>query len=88
MDGDISSSWPNKKSRFLLTAAILELVENNSTDNNATLDDPLPEGRNFHQVKGIVHTRIISAPAIAPATVRFTRHGSSTITAAAMASSS
>src|ERR1700722_857547 len=37
-----------------LTAAILELVENNSTNNDATLDDLLPEGRDIHQVKGVV----------------------------------
>jgi hypothetical protein len=35
-------------------AAILELVENNSTNNDATLNDLLPEGRNIHQVQCVV----------------------------------
>jgi hypothetical protein len=31
-----------------------ELVENNSTNNDATLDNLLPEGRDIHQVKDVV----------------------------------
>ena len=45
---------PTKEKQVLLTAAILELVENNSTHNNATLDNLLPKGRHIHQVKSIV----------------------------------
>ena len=45
---------PTKEKQVLLTAAILELVENYRTNNNATFNDLLPKGRDIHQVQGIV----------------------------------
>jgi len=43
-----------KEEKVLLTTAILELVENDCTNNNATLDNLLPIGRHIHQVESIV----------------------------------
>src|SRR5580704_6549728 len=46
-----------RKVNVLFTSAVLELVDNDCTNNNATFNNLLPEGRHIHQVKGIVqHT--------------------------------
>src|SRR5271157_5713416 len=53
--GPSEKGVPNKKEeKVLLTTASLELVENDCTNNNATLDNLLPIGRHIHQVESIV----------------------------------
>src|ERR1700719_4410786 len=48
-----SRPWDRNKEKVLLPPAVLELVDNDCTNNNATLDNLLPIGRDIHQIKGI-----------------------------------
>jgi hypothetical protein len=50
----VTAGGSDSNRKLLFIAAILQLVENNSTNNDAALDDLLPEGRDIHQVKGVV----------------------------------
>jgi len=53
LTGALAPEDPNATA-VLLATAVLELVDNDCTNNNATLDNLLPEGRHIHQIKGIV----------------------------------
>ena len=50
----VTWAWDRNKEKVLLPPAVLELVDNDCTNNNATLDNLLPIGRDIHQIKGIV----------------------------------
>ena len=52
--GGANRAYPTKKSNILLSAALFELVENDCTNNDATLDNLLEIGRHIHQVENVV----------------------------------